>query len=272
MEDKLYRDELSRYEVLEKLGEGGNGCVYLVKDIYLNRKLALKMIEDAELHFFDKEVEILKKADATMLPVIYDAWLMQDGTGVIVMEYVEGDNLAIYLKKHRRISEQVMKKWAVSLAEFLCYLHERPHPVLYRDLKPENIIVRKNEELALIDFGTVVCLDKDCYIDGKRVGTRNFAAPEQWEGKSMDRRSDIYSLGKVCEVLWQHCVYQSEELESIIRKCTQPLPENRYRTVRSVLKDLIACEKREKSRLLAERAWYFIRLVILSVVTWLIWT
>ncbi|MBE5853051.1 MAG: serine/threonine protein kinase [Lachnospiraceae bacterium] len=272
MEAIIYRDELARYEILQKLGEGGNGCVYLVRDRFLNRRLALKMIMDAEIHFFDREIEVLKKAEIAFLPVIYDAWLMQDGTGIIVMEYVEGDNLAVYLKKHCKISEQMMKKWAVSITEFLCYLHDGPYPALYRDLKPENIIVRKSGELALIDFGTVVCLDKDCYTDGKRVGTRGFSAPEQWEGRAIDQRSDIYSFGKVCEVLWQHCIYQSEELERIIRKCTQPLPEDRYRTVQSLISDLLTYEKREKNRLLAERAGYVMRLLILSVVIWFIWT
>lgn len=265
MKDTLYRDELSRYEFLEKLGEGGNGSVYLVRDTYLKRKLALKMMPDAEIHFFDKEVEVLKNAEIAILPVIYDAWLMQDGTGVIVMEYVEGDNLSDYLKKCGRISEELMKKWSLSLAEFLCYLHEMSCPVLYRDLKPENIMVRKNGEIILIDFGTVICLEEDSYTDGKRIGTKGYAAPEQWAGKATDQRSDIYSLGRVYEVLWQHCVYKSEEFEKIIKKCIQDLPENRYRTVQSVRNDLRLYEKREKSRLFAERVWYLLRLMILSI-------
>ena len=123
------------------------------------------------------------------------------------MEYVEGDNLSDYLKRCGRISEELMKKWTLSIAEFLCYLHEMSCPVLYRDLKPENIMVRKNGEIILIDFGTVICLEEDSYTDGKRIGTKGYAAPEQWAGKATDQRSDIYSLGRVYEVLWQHCVY-----------------------------------------------------------------
>lgn len=266
MELNRYLRELERYEFLEKLGQGGNGSVYLVRDTCLNRKVALKMMPNAEIHFFHKEVEILKSEEIKLLPCIYDAWLMQDGTGIIVMEYVQGENLSSYLESHQGISEETLQKWCIALAEFLKHIHDKTPPVLYRDLKPENIMVRKNGELAVIDFGTAVCMEQESYKDGKRIGTKGFASPEQWMGKSIDRRSDIYSLGMVMKVLYENSLYRSLELGKIIEKCTRDLPEKRYMTIHGVLKDLKEYPYKEKRKLIKERLWYVLKIVILLMI------
>jgi len=266
--DGTIRNELERYEFLKKLGEGGNGSVHLVQDLYLQRKLAVKMIEHAEIGFFYKEVDILKKAGMKLLPIIYDAWIMSDGVGIIVMEYIQGKNLYEYLQVYTEIDEACMNTWALELASFLCQLHESNTPMLYRDLKPENIMICENMELRIVDFGTAVCLEQGTHKDGMRVGTKGFAAPEQWNGGWSDARSDIYSLGAILKLLWEHCSYQSMEMEKIIRKCMQELPEHRYRTAESLLRDIRVYPKKEQRRLLWERTVYALRIFFLLTVVY----
>lgn len=185
-----------RYAVTEMLGKGGTGRVYLAKDIRLGRMTALKILKKATEQF-EEEVQVLQKQGLYMLPVIFDAWVEKDGSGIIVMEYVRGCNLKEYLTLHRQITEKQIYLWGLQLGEFLQRLHSMNPKILYRDLKPENIMVQPDGTLRLVDVGAAVRMDEEKALKGKRTGTYGYASPEQWEGDSVDERTDIYSLGSV---------------------------------------------------------------------------
>lgn len=185
-----------RYEIKEILGEGGTGRVYLARDMRLERLVAIKILEQVTGQF-QEEVAVLREQNFGMLPTIYDAWTEENKTGVIVMEYVRGQNLKEYLALHKQIAEKQVYNWGVQLGEFLDKLHSRNPKILYRDLKLENIMVQPDKTLRLVDVGAAVRLDGASLYEKKRVGTLGYAAPEQWEGKAVDERADLYSLGAV---------------------------------------------------------------------------
>ena len=149
-----------RYEIKGILGEGGMGRVYLAGDMRLGRLVAIKVLEQVTEQF-QEEVALLRRQNFMMLPAIYDAWVEEDGTGVIVMEYVEGQNLKEYLALHGQIPEKQVYQWGVQLGEFLKKLHSGNPKVLYRDLKPENIMVLPDKTLRLVDVGAAVRLGEE---------------------------------------------------------------------------------------------------------------
>ncbi len=251
---------LERYEMLELLGEGGTGKVYLARDTRLGRLTAVKILEQVTKQFHE-EVQVLQKRGLSMLPVIYDAWTEEgDCTGVIVMEYVEGQTMREYLSLHRQISEKQIYRWGLQLGEFLQGLHTSNPKVLYRDLKPENIMVQPDGSLRLIDVGAAVCVrEGKQWRDkrNKRVGTFGYASPEQWAGDAVDERTDIYSLGALLWVISVNGrkgdlpVFDRKQMEIlngdvgnngipagmalVIRRCLEKDREKRYATAKAFL-------------------------------------
>lgn len=240
-----------RYEIKEILGVGGTGRVYLARDIRLGRFVAIKILEQVTEQF-QEEIGVLRRQCLWMLPAIYDAWVEENKTGVIVMEYVEGQNLKEYLMLHRQIPERQIYEWGLQLGTFLVRLHSENPKILYRDLKTGNIIVQPDKTLRLVDVGAAVRLERAEAYRQKRVGTSGYAAPEQWEGKEVDERTDIYGLGAVL-----YAVTEGEEklrnivvsiniaergaapagMIRVIRRCLQREPGKRYATAEAFLAD-----------------------------------
>ncbi len=240
-----------RYEIEKELGEGGSGSVFLAKDIRLGRRVAVKVIKEAGAQFTE-EIKILQRQGLFMLPVIYDAWREEDGRGIIIMEYVEGKSLKEYLSIEKHLSERRIYLWGIQLGEFLRTLHSLNPKVLYRDIKPENIIVTPDGKLRLVDVGAAVCTSDAQIKERKRIGTWGYASPEQWEGKEVDERTDIYGMGAVlrdmalgsCKggktvncgnLLWETGI--PERMEEIIRKCLEKEAGKRYATAEAFLED-----------------------------------
>ena len=238
-----------RYEIKGILGEGGTGKVYLAKDLRLGRPVAVKVLKQVTEQFRE-EVALLQRQNFLMLPTVFDAWIEENKTGVIIMEYVEGQNLKEYLSLHRQISERQIYQWGLQLGECLKQLHSGNPKILYRDLKPENIMVQPDQTLRLVDVGAAVRLGtKDADI-GKRVGTFGYAAPEQWAGKAADERADIYGLGAVLCAMMEgggnlknqaaFCVGRGrmpEGMALVVKRCLNREPEKRYATADAFLAD-----------------------------------
>lgn len=182
-----------RYIIDRIIGRGGTSCVYLVRDIHIGKRWALKEIyNDSKLSYklAARETEILKSIDFPLFPRIVDAW--QENEAIyIVSDYVEGTTLERLLR-NIKVDKQQASKWALSIAEGLSYLHGLSPPILYLDLKPDNIVVKPDGSIKLIDFGI------SARITGHVVpmGTPGYAAPEQYEDEGIvNEQTDIYALG-----------------------------------------------------------------------------
>ena len=242
----------SKYEILKQIGSGGMSKVYLAMDIKLNKQWAVKEIvknvEDKHLDIYIKsamdEANMMKKLDHPCLPRIVD---IIDNTESIyvIMDYIEGEPLSEVLNRKEKIPQELVIKWAKELCDVLDYLHTQSKPIIYRDMKPSNIILQPNGNIKLIDFGIAREYKEENINDTTNLGTRGYAAPEQFaSGMQSDIRTDIYGLGVTmyhlvtgknpCEPPYEiHPIrYWDNELstglESIILKCTRPNPEDRF--------------------------------------------
>lgn len=275
-----------RYEIREILGEGGTGRVYLARDIRLGRLVAIKILEQVTEQF-KEEVALLQKQSLWMLPAVFDAWMEEDRTGIIVMEYVEGQNLKEYLALHRQISEKQIYDWGLQLGEFLRQLHSRNPKVLYRDLKPENIMVQPDKSLRLVDVGAAVRLGEEGMYQKKRVGTFGYAAPEQWEGAAVDERADIYGLGAVLyaimegeeklknrtgeENLTAEKDGMPEGMRRAVRRCLRREKEKRYATAEAFLTDWRRYKSVGKGKIFAVRTERILKYFFLYAAVYIIW-
>lgn len=187
--------EMGKYIFYEELGSGGSGTVYRAYDKHLKCDRAVKKFPGGG-GVWKRELDMLKELRHPLLPAITD--VIEEGEDrYLVMEYIEGENLADYVRKRGRLGQEQAVGWALDLAEALLCFHERNCPVIYRDMKPANIMVDHGGNLRLVDFGTAWAR----YRTGDEIfhaGTYGYAAPEQLAAGDMDgidERSDIYGLG-----------------------------------------------------------------------------
>jgi serine/threonine protein kinase len=204
----------SRYQVIELLGQGGMGAVYLARDVELFGRLCV--IKQMQLLFasqaerakaesdFQREVEVLAQLNHPghpNIPEIYD-YFAEAGDHYLVMKYIAGESLEARLKRlGRPLDERDVVLYALQVCDALAYLHSRqPRPVVHRDIKPANIIVDPEGRLWLVDFGLAkasVAQGALVMLDGGKTvaaGTPGYTPLEQWQlqpGPS----SDIYALG-----------------------------------------------------------------------------
>lgn len=271
--EQVLRD---KYKVIRSLGEGGMGEVLLVMDMHLQRLAAAKRIrvvqsgqEQQEAEEFRKEMEFLKELVHPGLPAVYDFFKEQEWL-YLIMEYVEGITLEQYLKKNGKVEVTKAVIWTVELTEVLGYLHSRRPAVLYRDLKPANIIIRPGGNLKLIDLGACV---KSFEARGRAMGTPGYAAPEQWQVGQVSEACDIYALGAVLHEMLtgmrpggagyerrpvrEYDGSLSAGLEKTILKCTDPSPDNRYRSMECIREELLKRSWKEKILKILQNAGTF---------------
>lgn len=246
----------NRYKIIKTIGSGGMGTVYLAESISLGTKWAIKAIEKKASSNYDllAEPNILKKLKHPALPRIVD--IEQDDDYLYIIEdYIAGDPLDKQLELRKSFDEATVIEWTKQLCEVLIYLHtNKPNPIIYRDMKPSNIIVSSDNKLTLIDFGIAREFKTDSGSDTSYMGTRGYAAPEQYGTSQTDERTDIYSLGVTIYHLLtgkspNEPPYEfkplrlidknfSEGIEFIVGKCVQNNPENRYQNAYELLDDL----------------------------------
>ncbi|MDY6146801.1 MAG: serine/threonine-protein kinase [Peptoniphilaceae bacterium] len=240
-----------RYTVLRKIGEGGLSVVYMVHDPEENHIWAIKEIQKNGLgsqriarQGVIAETKILSGLVHPCLPRIREV-IEEEESYLLVMEYIEGRPLSRILQEQGVLTQNWVIYWAKQLCSVLEYLHSQSPPVIHRDLKPSNIMVKSDGSLMLIDFGTAEEYGKEGTGVSEAVGTRGYAAPEQWEGiRKADARTDIYSLGITLYVLltgkapadppyeirpireWRPEI--STGLESILLRMTEQDPDKRF--------------------------------------------
>ncbi len=190
-----------RYQVIEELGAGGMGRVYKVQDTKVGERIALKLLrpetvgDGRALERFSNELKLTRKIRHKTICQVFD--LGEDrGTSFITMEYVRGEDLRQLIRKVGRLSPGQ----AVPIVRQVCAGLEEAHKlgVVHRDLKPQNIMLDEDGNARIMDFGIARSLaGKGITGAGTFVGTPEYTSPEQVEGKDVDERSDIYSLGVI---------------------------------------------------------------------------
>ena len=248
-----------RYEIIAELGKGGMSTVYLAKDKMLGSYWAVKkVINDGgkDIKAFKKEVELLSSLNHADIPRIVDR-IEYNGSFYVVMDFVDGASLGKKVLAEGPQPEKDVVEWAKMLCDVLEYLHTvKSNPIVYCDLKPDNIMLTKAGRTKLIDFGIAKeCVHGQVYT-GEAVGTKGYAAPEQYKGASniLDERTDIYSFGASLSYILTGAVPTkpphgvksvrelnpklSEGIDFIISKCTKDNPDERYKNFREVRSDL----------------------------------
>jgi len=220
-----------RYQVIEELGHGGMGRVYKVQDTQIGEKIALKVIrpeaalDKKALERFSNELKLARKIRHKNVCQMFDLGEDQ-GTRYITMEYVHGEDLKQLIRKVGRLSPGQ----SVGIARQVCDGLEEAHKlgIIHRDLKPQNIMVDEDGKARIMDFGIArSVLGKSITGAGVMIGTPEYMSPEQVEGKDIDQRSDIYSLGVILyEMVTGRVPFEGETALSIVHKHKYDVPED----------------------------------------------
>jgi serine/threonine-protein kinase len=195
-----------RFRLVDLLGQGGAGAVYLAEDIQLfERPVAVKeLIEqfngpeerEAAVARFRQEARMLVTLRHPNLPDVL-SYFDEDGRHYLVMEYIEGHTLLDLLNRAGgTLPPAMVAEWGRQVCDVLEYLHQRTPPVIFRDLKPSNIMLDRHGRIKLIDFGTARHFDVSKHTDTLKMGSIGYAPPEQYQGQGQTSpQTDIYALG-----------------------------------------------------------------------------
>ncbi|MEW5875658.1 MAG: protein kinase [Candidatus Zixiibacteriota bacterium] len=266
---------LSHYRITKHIASGGMGDLYLALDLNLGREVAVKVLSAAGAADPEARRRFVQEAKAqAMLNHPNIATFLDAGeegeSAFIVMEFIAGMPLSEYLKS-RELSPVEALDVAIQVASGLEAAHEVG--VIHRDIKPENIMISETGQVKITDFGLARRQGATTITKtGTLMGTAYYMSPEQAEGKTVDRRSDIFSLGVVLyellcrrrpfeggsdaavlfevtfgepQPLSRYCRGATPELERIVTKALAKRPEERYQTAADMLSDL-----RQERRLL----------------------
>jgi len=263
-----------RYQIIEELGKGGMGRVYKALDKKINEKIALKLIkpeiasDKKIIERFRNELKFARKIRHKNVCQMFDLG-EEKGPHFITMEYVAGEDLKRLIRKMNGLSSGQ----AIAIAKQVCEGLTEAHRlgVMHRDLKPQNIMVDEEGSARIMDFGIARSLEvKGITGAGVMIGTPEYMSPEQVEGKDVDHRSDIYSLGVILYEMVTGKVpfegdtpftigvkYKSEapqppkelndqipeDLNQVILRCLEKDKEKRYQSASEVHSELESIEK-----------------------------
>ena len=269
---------ISHYRVIQKLGAGGMGEVYLAEDQQLNRKVAIKFLpaevasDERARQRLLREARTAATLDHPNICAIYEVGQEGDHS-FIVLQYIEGETLASRLKRHLPDLREALTI-AAQVADALNEAHARG--IIHRDIKPENIMLTTRNQVKVLDFGLAKVLRDSSIIEadtssmlsipGMVIGTVPYMSPEQVRGEELDCRSDIFSFGTVLyELLSGRRPFEAKSSaeiisailtadpppisrsslghsggaeEELIRKCLEKDAALRYQTMGDLIPDL----------------------------------
>jgi eukaryotic-like serine/threonine-protein kinase len=283
---------LGAYEIVSPLGAGGMGEVYKARDTRLDRIVAIKVLpsilaSDPQLRErFDREARAISQLDHPHICTLYDVG-EHEGTAFLVMQYLEGETLEQRLKKGALPLDQALR-YAIQIADALNKAHRAN--IAHRDLKPGNIMLTK-AGATLLDFGlaktrasvgvqpglSILPTAPTLTAEGTILGTIQYMAPEQLEGKDADARTDIFAFGAVLyEMLTGQRAFAGQSsaniiaailerdppvvsalqplapstLDRLVKKCLTKDPDDRWQTARDLRDELqwIANDRPTESR------------------------
>jgi len=221
---------ISHYKIIEKLGEGGMGEVYLAEDTDLHRKVAIKFLPEHltrvkdNIERFRREAQAAAALNHPKIVTIYEIAEEDDRT-FIVMEYVDGITLREVINSNAQFPITNYSNIISQICEGLSKAHQSG--IVHRDIKPENIIIDHEARVKILDFGLaklkgVSKLTKET----STLGTIHYTSPEQLQGKEVDHRSDIWSLGVVLyEMLTGQLPFRGEYDSAIIYSILNEAPQ-----------------------------------------------
>ncbi|MGD8835312.1 MAG: serine/threonine-protein kinase [Desulfobacteraceae bacterium] len=201
--DDTTKPTFGRYEILKELGHGAMGTVYLGRDPKINREVAIKTLEYAQVapgeleevkERFFREAEAAGKLSHPNIVSIFDAGEEHD-MAYIAMERLTGGDLTHHCAKHRLLPTGQVLSIVSQIAAALDYAHKQG--VIHRDIKPGNIMLLDDDRVKVTDFGIARVVDASRTGTGIVLGTPSYMSPEQVTGKKVDGRSDLFSLGIV---------------------------------------------------------------------------
>ena len=269
---------ISHYRILEKLGRGGMGEVYLAEDTQLGRKVAIKFLtadtasNDRARQRLLREAKTAATLDHSNICAIYEVG-DEGGVSFIVLQYVAGETLASRIRRHLPDLPESLAI-AAQVADALNEAHSRG--IVHRDIKPENIMITTRGQVKVLDFGLakassdlgIAGADTASMLSlpGMLVGTVPYMSPEQVRCEELDRRSDIFSFGAVLyELLSGRRPFEAKSIaevvsailtvdpppigrsslahsgageERLIRKCLEKDAAQRYQTIGDLIPDL----------------------------------
>lgn len=259
---------VSHYVIIDKIGAGGMGEVYLAEDTSLNRRVALKFLspllsgDETSRRRFIREAQAAAKLDHPNVVGVYEVGEYL-GRPFFAMQNIEGDSLKEQLAE-RELSLDEILSLAIQMGEGLEAAHNLG--VIHRDIKPSNIIIDSSERARIVDFGLASIGDPDHLTrSGSTLGTIGYMSPEQVQGKPADHRSDLFSLGVVLyelitgrnpfirdnEAATLNAITDTQpeptaryrsgvpgELERIVQKLLEKNPDLRYQSAAGLISDL----------------------------------
>ena len=269
------RPTLGRYEIIEELGQGAMGTVYLGRDPSIQRQVAIKTLNYAEIaaeeladvkaRFF-REAEAAGKLSHPNIVTIFDVGEDHD-MAYIAMELLDGQDLTHCCQKGQLLPLKRVLNIVSLVAEALGYAHDRQ--VVHRDIKPANIMLMKNDQVRVADFGIARVISASKTHTGVIFGTPSYMSPEQVAGKKVDGRSDLFSLGIVFyELLTSKKPFTGDSMSALLYAVSNseyvPLEEvapktppccvriinrllakgvsKRYQSASQLIKDIRACQ------------------------------
>lgn len=190
-----------KYEIIEIIGKGGMANVYKAVQKNLNRPVALKIIHQNLIHDtefvsrFIREAQLSASLNHPNIVTVYDVGSV-GSVHYMAMELLDGEDLHDKIKRYKSIPEKKLTRWMIPIAHALHYIHEKD--LIHRDIKSSNILITSEDRPVLMDFGIAHASDGTKLTQsGAIIGTPEYMSPEQAQGKSLDNRSDLYSLGIV---------------------------------------------------------------------------
>jgi len=191
-------NKLGKYELIQELGRGAMGIVYLARDPIINRLVALKTIikgvaENPDLlQRFYREAQSAGGLQHPNIVTIYDMG-EEAGTPYIAMELVEGESLEQLIARRPPLPLSLKLTYAIQACRAFDYAHKRG--IVHRDIKPGNMMISKEGTVKVVDFGIARVLQSSKTQTGLLIGTFAYMAPEQYHGEHADERSDLWSFG-----------------------------------------------------------------------------
>lgn len=259
-----------RYEIIQKIGNGGMADVYHGEDKLLGRDVAIKILHNnfaGDQEFvsrFKREAQAAGKLSHPNIVNMYDVGC-DNGYYYIIMEYVDGMTLKEYMESQGQLTVEQAVKITIAIAEGIEHAHAMG--IIHCDIKPHNILVTRAGRIKVTDFGIARAVNKEATLmySNSVMGSAHYISPEQAKGKNVTVSSDIYSLGVLLyELLTGHVPFEGDTpisvalrhvqdrvtpprklnpeipslVEGVVLKCLAKQPENRYKSISEMISDL----------------------------------